>query len=266
MRKEILDRITDLIIPGIDVENRRYPPIRSSPAERTKVDSGTTVMAFHFNEGVFFAGDRKEISDRYDISSQEIVKVHQVAEFTGFCFAGLVSDGEFVKRTLQEVNLSFISRFGRPLSLKGQANFAANFCRDFYFNNYGLLEARFILGGIDEFGSHIFLIGEDGYNRSQEYCSVGSGSVQALTVLDEKRKLIVRRSLDLIAAVNLASRALIRSGYRDLGTSDARVALPVMAVVIGKGFGYVNPIKIKKSLISLIKLEESGFGIQRKRR
>ena len=260
MREEILERAKKSTILGLEFKRNAIVRTVGGPREKARVDSGTTVLAFHFNKGILFAGDRREMSGYWKISSQRVVKVHKVANFTGFCFAGSVSHGQLIKKALTEINLQFFSKYGEDISIEGQANFIGDFCLEMSLGG-SPLEVIFIIGGIDDSDCCIYELDADGYRRQHGYISVGSGSIEATTVLDGRRRSLTKGDLSKSNAVDLAMNALLRSGERDFGTSSPRLELPIMATITRKGFDYVHSSSIAKSLKRLLRAE----GINPKR-
>src|SRR3989344_7420176 len=132
-REEILDRITRSLMS----EDFRKSRTLNSLAPRTEansqnlksVQSGTTILAFKFDGGVFMAADRRTLSG-YEIVSQNTIKIHQVGPYTAVGFAGLVSDGQDMVDYLEVINGGFLRNFQIPLTIRAQAQNVASICRN----------------------------------------------------------------------------------------------------------------------------------------
>ncbi|MEK7138807.1 MAG: hypothetical protein AAB799_01360 [Patescibacteria group bacterium] len=266
MRKEVFEAALKSTIPesatlsGINLQTSsgRSKPVWDAKLKyKEPLESGTTVLAFYFKNGLVLAGDR-QTSGWFTIISQESVKVHQVGFHAGFMFAGMVSDGQAVVKSLQRVDQDFIERFGVPLSLDGKANFLCRFMRLHY--DYGIfLEAWGIIAGLNYNPPtfEIYSVEPTGAKMaSNDFATTGSGMEKAESELERFKGKIIARSLEETEAVELAVRAIYMAGKKDMGTSDVRLAVPVVAIItLKEGFRFVNQTEVQKVRDKLIEEE-----------
>lgn len=261
-REEILDRIAQSLVPRLRqdfISNRRKNTSseKTSPAGLKEVQrSGTTIIAFKFNEGIFFAADRRTLAG-YGIVSQSTIKIHQVAPYTAFGFAGLVSDGQDLLEYVEIMNSGFLRNFKIPLTIRAQAENIASVCRDFY--RYGIpYENEFVIGGFNFYGNfELFEIGFGGALHELNRSYIGSGSPSAIIKVDDEKERINKSELNLTEAVLLSFRALHTAGEYDAGTSPAPMALPTMATVTKSGFEFVDKDIIEYTRKLVIKGDQS---------
>jgi len=84
------------------------------------------------------------------------------------------------------------------------------------FRYQGHISAALVLGGVDFRGPHLFTIYPHGSTDALPYCTMGSGSLNAMAVFESGYKDDMSRE----EAIDLVTRA-IRSGvYNDLGSGS----------------------------------------------
>ncbi len=233
-RERIIDQILKSSLPQKSIQRFKG----SSGSKEMDRKKGTTIIALKFEDGVLIAGDRRT-SFGHKIMSDETVKIDQVAMFTGVGCAGSVSDAQYIKSILQQINLTFMERSGVPLTIEGQANYVADLLRDYCY--YGIpLMTEMIICGLNFFGTYqIFDIWEDGCKEEREYSAVGSGTFEALQVMEDYRQEINSRSLNLKSAIFIALEALYKSGKWESGVSPLSSVLPSVATITVTG-GFKN--------------------------
>jgi len=242
-KEKVVDRILGSFLPK-DLTVTRAGIARLRQPVKRKM--GTTVVALKFKDGVLIAADRRT-SWGHKIMSDETVKVESVSVFTGVGCSGSVSDSQYVKSILERVNMAFALRAGVPLTIEGQANYVADLLHKYYL--YGLpLSVEMIICGLNFFGIfQIFEIWEDGCREERDYSAVGSGTFEALGVMEEYKKKISDSSLDLNDAVDVAVRAICKSGKWNSGVSPVQLVLPSVATVTVTGFNYVEDKAVELS-------------------
>lgn len=255
MRKDIFDQIRSGVFPFRSFENRGSPMVRHSNPELKQVHSGTTVLAFYYDKGLLFAGDKKT-SNGFSIVEQDKTKIYQISPYSCCAAAGLVSDIQMLVRDIEEVNYAFLGKYDQLLSIEGQVNYLVNELRFFWQYSPMPMSICLICGGMNpvdgKFG--LFEIGTDGFRRECfDYVATGSGMDFATSKLEENRKKLLERRLSREEAIEVAVRAIFTAGKKDLGTSDIRIALPDVATVTEEGFSFVDKAIIRNAADNLIK-------------
>ncbi len=250
MRRELIERAFSSIFPS----PVRAPGVVHGQKINTVAQSGTTVVAFRYKDGLIMAADRKTSGGYFFIDNLEAMKIHEVAVHTGFGAAGAVAHIQLVLHELELINSSFRSRARHPLSVRGQVNYISNMIRDYslYVCPWGL-EAHSLIAGIDHEGASIYGIFVDGAVLEYPYSSVGSGSDQAIARLDQEQRQLKAGSFKEKAAIELALRAIRQAGLRDSGSSDLRTALPSVAKITYKnGFEFIDEDVLKPVVAGLV--------------
>lgn len=188
--------------------------------------SGTTVLAFRYKDGVIVAGDRRMTDGHYH--TDDCMKVEDVDNLTLIAGAGTAA-------ALQLLIQNFVStrehleeeETGKPIFIDGQAQLLKNILiENFFYNGMAMLWMDYIaipiLGGFDPKMNKGRIFSYDvagGIYERDDYTSVGSGSVKAETLLDERWD----PRMELRDAEELAIRAILRAS-RDNYTAPPNLA------------------------------------------
>jgi len=145
----------------------------------------------------------------------------------------------------------------------GLANYLARFVRIHY--NYGIfIQAWNIIAGINidppEF--KIYSIEPTGCKMLHDFIATGSGGDRAENELEKFRGKIKARTLGAEESLELAVRAIYMAGKKDMGTSDVRLALPTVAVILMDGFNFIDPKKIEEIRGKLIDQERKEGNVE----
>ena len=233
-------------------------PRQGRPVREDRVYTGTTILAFQYKDGILLGADRKTSLGYMRIKSLGAIKIHQVNPLTCAAFAGAVSDIQCLLDLLMRVNKSFYSRYSQILTVGGQVNFLSKNIRCYCAENEQFT-AEVIIAGCNSVGEfEIYEIGLDGAKYKFDYVTLGSGGDDAESVLYESRKLIRDKTLTFEQALNLAIRALYKSGIKDNFSGDLRMACPSIATITAdKGAQFIDDEVIKKERDVVIKEEEN---------
>lgn len=256
MHEDILERILNHQLPRIFEDKPRFQAQNSGLVDKKRLISGTSVIAFQYKDGVLMAADRKT-SVGADIKFLDTIKIHQVAEYTGVGFAGIVSEIQSTLKQLKNINTQFMSRCKKWLTIEGQVNYMMNFLCQFpdeYFMGY--LIDLIIVGRGFHGETKIYSISSDKCCYQLSYATIGSGENSANSVLFDHRKAINDKSLSQEEAIELALKALFKSGTNDNYTSDIRVVAPNIAVITSEGFKFIKDDIVKTAIQKLVQEEE----------
>lgn len=189
--------------------------------------SGTTILAFRYKDGVIVAGDRRMTDNHYH--HDDYVKVEDVDNLTLIACAGTVAAVQLLAQTLVSVREQLEEKIRKPIFVDGQAELLKNILiGNFFRNGMAMYWLNYIavpvLGGFDPKMDKGRIFGYDeagGIYERPDYVAVGSGQVNAETLLDEKWD----PKLELENAEELAVRAILRA------SRDNYTAPPVLAPV-----------------------------------
>ncbi|WP_265109942.1 proteasome subunit beta [Halosolutus halophilus] len=162
-------------------------------------------------DGVVLAADTRTSRDAV-VTSDEVRKIAPIRPFAAIGSTTHLGDAEpFVHALRAEVD-RYEDRHGRHMTVPALATFAGRELR-----SRPSLDATFVLGGVDEAGSHVFTVGADEGVVEADYAAEGSGHQVAYGVLDRG----YGDSLALGEARDLVVDAIESAGERDPRTGPA---------------------------------------------
>jgi len=208
----------------------------------TGIRSNTTVFAIKYENGVVVAGDRRMADGWYGIMSDSVVKVHQISNFSAIACAGYCNVISFLEENMTSICMAFQERYGRELSIDGQANYLKSLLEGWWFT---FLAYRYwdigvpVLAAFDQIPDRprIFSFDADGFYFESEFTAgTGCGWNSVKNVIADRR-CEVKTNDD---AIELAVRAMIHSGISSHGVSDVRTVLPKVATIDVEGFKWIS--------------------------
>lgn len=177
------------------------------PAKKT----GTTICGLIFKDGVVLGADTRATSGS-TVADKNCEKIHYMAPNIYCCGAGTAADTMAVTDMVSAQLALHRHGTGR----KSRVVTAMSLLKSHLFKYQGHVSAALVLGGVDLNGPHLFTIYPHGSTDSLPYCTMGSGSVNAMAVFESEYQDDLNRE-DAMALVAKA----IRSGvYNDLGSGS----------------------------------------------
>ena len=188
--------------------------------------SGTTTMAFLFNEGVLVAVDSRASMGSY-IGSGTVKKVIKISPFLLGTMAGGAADCSFWERNLARECRLYELREGKRISVAAASKMLGNIV--YSYKGHGLsmvmiplffkypfvnhvhfptsntplfLQGTMIAGWDEDKGPQLFYCDSDGTRLKGDRFSVGSGATYAYGILDTE----YRKDLTIPEAVELGKR------------------------------------------------------------
>jgi len=152
-------------------------------------------------------------------SAKKVFKVHdRIAIAAAGIFADMITLSRIISTELRYYEISSSSR----VSVKGAAKLLSAIL---YSYKYIPFITELIVGGVDEEGSHVFVMDPLGSVIKDEYAAVGTGAPIAIGILEsEYQSLASRKTPDpgSIAedAVNLVVKAIRAASSRDAMSGD----------------------------------------------
>lgn len=173
---------------------------------------GTTSVGLSCKDGVILAADTRATGG-YLVASKRARKVYKITDNIGISVAGSVGDTQELVRILRGETNFYRMREGMQMSVRGAAKLTAN-----VLHQYRLLPylAILLVGGMDESGSRLCLLGLDGSLIEEKKVVIGSGSPIAHGVLESE----FREDMSVEDALPLTVKALKSAMERDIMTGN----------------------------------------------
>jgi len=181
--------------------------------ELQKTKTGTTTLAMKYKDGIILASDRQATTYYKAGKVQKIFMLTKDESFIGVSIAG--SAGEAM--SLVDVMKSELKLYKFENGYQASVKTAASLLSVILYNGYRRYQpylVQFLVGGIDSAGSHVFSMDMIGSKIDENYASTGSGSLFALSKLEDGWKVDMSKE----EAKTLAVRAIKLSANRDLYT------------------------------------------------
>lgn len=169
------------------------------------------LAALLLQDGVVLGVDTRSTSGT-TVADKNCEKIHYIAPNIYCCGAGTAADTENVTGMVAshlELHRYGTGRASRVIT-------AMTLLKSHLFRYQGHVSAALVLGGVDFAGPHLFTVYPHGSTDALPYCTMGSGSLNAMAVFESGYKDDMTRE----EAVALVAAA-IRSGvYNDLGSGS----------------------------------------------
>lgn len=192
--------------------------------------TGTTIAGVIFKDGVVLGADTRSTAGS-TVADKNCEKIHYIAPNIYCCGAGTAADTENVTQMVA----SQLALHRYETTRDSRVITAHTLLRTHLFQYQGYVSAALVLGGVDATGAHLFTIYPHGSSDSLPFCTMGSGSLNAMAVFEADYKDDMTRD----EATALVARA-IRSGiFNDLG-SGSNVDL---CVITAEGVDYLRNVE-----------------------
>lgn len=190
--------------------------------------TGTTIAGIVFKDGVVLGADTRATEDTI-VADKNCSKIHYIAPNIYCCGAGTAADTEMTTQMIaSNLELHQLST-GREVRVAT----ANRMLKQMLFRYQGYIGAALVLGGVDFNGPHLYSIYPHGSTNKLPYCTMGSGSLAAMSVFEDRYK----PDMEEEDAKQLVRDAIASGIFNDLG-SGTNVDL----CVIKKGkVDYIRP-------------------------
>ncbi|XP_064204979.1 proteasome 20S subunit beta 13a [Anguilla rostrata] len=219
---------------GFNFENCfRNSQLQTSSAQDIKLKAkktGTTIAGVVFKDGVVLGADTRATSGEV-VSDKNCSKIHYIAPNIYCCGAGTAADT--VKTT--DLLRSNLTLQALSMDRKPRLVMACRILQDFLYRHKGQISAMLLLGGVDCTGPHIFTVGPYGSVNKAPFETMGSGSLPALSVFEDRFK----PNMSEEEAKQLVRDAIAAGIANDLG-SGSNVDL---CVIRRDGVEYIRPFE-----------------------
>ncbi len=176
--------------------------------------SHTTTVAIKTSEGIIL-GTESQATMGYLVASDTAPKIAQVTDHIAMTISGSVADCQQVVNNVRAIARLEALEKGRELTVKAISRLTSSIL---FRNRIYPLISMLIVGGVDEEGSHIYMLDPLGSMLEEErFTSTGSGSVVAFGVLEDE----FREKMTLAEGKELAVRAVSAARKRDIASGGS---------------------------------------------
>lgn len=177
-----------------------------------RVGTGATAVGIKTGEGVVLAAEKRVAYGGF-VMSRGGRKVFAVKERFGLAFAGLFSDIQTLSRTMNVLIHSYELENNRPISVHSAARLLSVIL---YQNKWLPFISEVIFGGVDESGTHLYVMDMLGSLIEDVYAAIGSGAPIAIGIVESR----YREELKIEEAAQVAVEAVSAAIKRDALSGD----------------------------------------------
>lgn len=171
--------------------------------------TGTTIAGIVFKDGVVLGADTRATEDTI-VADKNCSKIHFIAPNIYCCGAGTAADTEMTTQKISSnLELHRLST-GREVRVVT----ANRMLKQMLFRYQGYIGAALVLGGVDINGPHLYSIYPHGSTNKLPYCTMGSGSLAAMSVFEDRYK----PDMEEEDAKQLVRDAIAAGIFNDLGS------------------------------------------------
>lgn len=172
---------------------------------------GTTTIAVVCRDGVILASDTRVTMGFY-VAHKHGKKIYKIDDHLAMTVSGTFADAQRTVDILTANAQLYKLNMGRPLPVGSAARLISNLL---FSSRYAPLITQVLIGGLDDTGSHVFLLDPFGSLTEEKCVATGSGSPIAYGVLEDRYKedVPVKEVLPIIVkAVDSAMKRDAASG------------------------------------------------------
>ncbi|XP_028571195.2 proteasome subunit beta type-7 [Podarcis muralis] len=173
--------------------------------------TGTTIAGVVFKDGVVLGADTRA-TEGMVVADKNCSKIHYISPNIYCCGAGTAADTEMTTQLISS-NMELHSLSTGRLPRVVTAN---RMLKQMLFRYQGYIGAALVLGGVDVTGAHLYSIYPHGSTDKLPYVTMGSGSLAAMAVFEDKFK----PDMEEEEAKQLVRDAIAAGIYNDLGSGS----------------------------------------------
>uniref|UniRef100_A0A6B2FAI0 Proteasome subunit beta n=1 Tax=Bothriechis nigroviridis TaxID=88079 RepID=A0A6B2FAI0_BOTNI len=173
--------------------------------------TGTTIAGVVYKDGIVLGADTRA-TEGMVVADKNCAKIHFIAPNIYCCGAGTAADTEMTTQMISS-NMELHSLSTGRLPRVVTAN---RMLKQMLFRYQGYIGAALVLGGVDVTGVHLYSIYPHGSTDKLPYVTMGSGSLAAMAVFEDKFK----PEMEEEEAKQLVRDAIAAGIYNDLGSGS----------------------------------------------
>lgn len=174
---------------------------------------GTTTVGVVCTDGVILCSDTRVTMGAF-IAHKKGKKIHKIDDHIALTISGSVADAQRVVEILAANARLYKIDFGRPIPIHAASRLVSNLL---FSARYAPLIAQVIVGGIDDTGSHVFVLDPLGSLTEEKCVATGSGSPVAYGVLEDR----YQEGISVKDMLPIATHAVIAAMKRNTASGDS---------------------------------------------
>lgn len=186
-----------------------------------RLGTGATAVGLRLG-GFAILGSEKRFGYGGFVMSRSAKKVFKISERIAIAAAGIFADMLTLSRIISAELRYYETSSGARLSVRGAAKYLSAIL---YSYKYAPFITELIVGGVDDEGSHVFVMDPLGSVIEDDYAAVGTGAPIAIGVIESSyRDIVGKASADaknaVEEAVDLVVRSIRAAAARDAMSGD----------------------------------------------
>ncbi|KAJ2345916.1 proteasome core particle subunit beta 2 [Coemansia sp. RSA 2618] len=177
----------------------------------TATKTGTTIVGLQYKDGIVLGADTRATNGPI-VADKNCRKIHYLAPNMYCCGAGTAADTDFTTNMVGSQLALHALNTGR----ESRVVTAMTKLKQYLFRYQGHVGAALILGGVDSTGPHLFCIHPHGSTDKLPYMTMGSGSLNAMSVFESRWRPDLTRE----EAMELVKDAIEAGIFNDLGSGS----------------------------------------------
>ncbi len=173
---------------------------------------GATAVGVRTNNGVVLGAERRFSYGGF-VMSKAAKKVCTITDSVGMAAAGLVADMQAIAKSIRAEIKYYELTVQRRASVRTVSKLIANMLYSYKFMP---LMSEILVGGVDDSGSHLYIMDPVGSLIEDDYASIGTGAPIAIGIIESA----YRSNLDINEAKELVIKAIKAALSRDSMSGD----------------------------------------------
>jgi 20S proteasome subunit beta 2 len=173
--------------------------------------TGTTISGIVYKDGVVLGADTRATGGQ-EVVDKNCEKIHYLAPNIWCCGAGTAADTEKTTELIAS-NLELLR-----LSTRNQSRVATalTMTKRLLYKYQGQVSAALVMGGVDIYGPHLYMIHPHGSTQRLPYATMGSGSLAAMAIFETKYV----EDMEEEDAIQLVKESIRAGIFNDLGSGS----------------------------------------------
>ncbi|CCH61130.1 hypothetical protein TBLA_0E00690 [Henningerozyma blattae CBS 6284] len=244
---------------GYDLSNSVFSPDgRNFQVEYAvkAVENGATSVGIKCDDGVVFAVE-KIISSKLLVPKRN-VKIQTIDRHIGCVYSGLIPDGRYLVNRGREEASNFKKLYTKPIPVSALADRISQYVQAYtLYNSVRPFGISAIIGGIDEDGSHLYMVEPSGTCWGYKGAATGKGRQAAKAELEK----LFDRSTDGLSvkdAIKEAAR-VIYIAHEDNKEKDFELEISWCSATETNGLHKFVPENLLEEAIEYAKEQLEGY-------